>query len=641
MKGDNSVRACSIRGKFPIVTERIWYGIPWFYGEGDRYIMPNLNTGLQQQMYRSNGSLRFRNRQFYLNHQPIQILSGAMHYFRVPEIYWKDRLLKIKACGLNTVETYVAWNLHEPNPGQFNFDNMLDIKKFIKTAHEVGLYVILRPGPYICSEWDFGGLPSWLLADPDMKVRSNYKAYMDAVFRFFEVLISLVKELQFIYGGPIIAVQIENEFGSYSSGTEHLSYVQAVLKQHGIKEMFLTSDGWNHFKRFGVNVAPFYRRALPTVNFKDLRAGSKAFDIIRSLDREFPLMVMEFWSGWFDHWGKQHMGSTVKSMMKTFEYIMDAKASINFYMFHGGTNFGFMAGANYFKERGYNPDVTSYDYDAPLSEAGDCTEKYHRIKFMDKVPPDTVKTAYGVLEKVSFMSWENIISYLEKDSVKSKNLFPMESIKRPDGLPFQQYGYILYRKKVSHLKDLTIQSTVRDRLQVLVNGISQGFYNWTSGSGFKVELKGVDQTLEVTLDLLVENLGRVNYDVIGSDVLNSQRKGLSGQVIKNLDVLENWTIYPLDFRTDFINRIFISEKYRPITGILQTPVLLNFELNISDDPNDTFLSMEGWGKGIVIVNGHNIGRYWEIGPQKTLFILVFEEYKTANSIKFTDKPNLG
>ncbi|KAJ8316214.1 hypothetical protein KUTeg_006228 [Tegillarca granosa] len=406
-------------------------------------------------------------------------------------------------------------------------------------------------------------------------------------------------------------------------GNWTIQVVAFVLKQHGIKEMFLTSDGWNHFKRFGVNVAPFYRRALPTVNFKDLRAGSKAFDIIRSLDREFPLMVMEFWSGWFDHWGKQHMGSTVKSMMKTFEYIMDAKASINFYMFHGGTNFGFMAGANYFKERGYNPDVTSYDYDAPLSEAGDCTEKYHRIKFMDKVPPDTVKTAYGVLEKVSFMSWENIISYLEKDSVKSKNLFPMESIKRPDGLPFQQYGYILYRKKVSHLKDLTIQSTVRDRLQVLVNGVSQGFYNWTSGSGFKVELKGVDQTLEVTLDLLVENLG------------------LSGQVIKNLDVLENWTIYPLDFRTDFINRIFISEKYRPITGILQTPVLLNFELNISDDPNDTFLSMEGWGKGIVIVNGHNIGRYWEIGPQKTLFILVFEEYKTANSIEFTDKPNLG
>ncbi|KAL8573923.1 hypothetical protein ACOMHN_029370 [Nucella lapillus] len=601
--------------------------------------------------------LTFSKRQFILTSKPFRILSGAMHYFRVPKPYWRDRMAKMKACGLNTLETYVAWNLHEPVPGKFKYDGMLNIREYIELANDMGLYVILRPGPYICSEWDFGGMPSWLLADPNMKVRSNYPGYQEAISRFLGDLLPRVSDLQFRKGGNIIAVQVENEFGSYSQEVDHLMFIKGILRLHGIIELLVTSDNSE-----GLMSAPFYKDALPTANFKEFDKGRGNFELIRQINEDFPLMVMEFWTGWFDHWGQPHNSDELPEYVERVSAIMDAGASINFYMFHGGTNFGFMAGANEFKH--YKADVTSYDYDAPLSEAGDITEKYIKtreillqkvyrplgITTLPVIPPNTPKKAYETLKMQEYMNWEDLTSLILKRA-SSERVQPMEMYKFANGVG-QSYGYIIYRKQIGSGNTLEVPR-VRDHAQVLLN-------SWFITT-FDCDSKHLTVDMHASqphnqLDLVVENLARVNFinrHAPDPDILNKQRKGLSGDVKIDGKFVTDWTALALDFDEDFLFRVSHASGWKSYIPQKNSPTLFRAYLTIDDTPQDTFINMKTWNKGIIIVNGINLGRYWDIGPQRTLYlpapflkkgkneILVFEELMGGGHMYFQTEPVLG
>ncbi len=306
--------------------------------------------------------------EFYLDQKPFKFISGSIHYFRVVPEYWRDRLEKLRLMGCNTVETYVPWNLHEPQEGQYCFDDGLDLRRFIQTAQEVGLYVILRPAPYICAEWEFGGLPYWLLQDSNMKLRFDYPPFMEKIERYFSHLFPQVNDLQFTHGCPILMMQVENEYGGYANDKNYLRKMAAAMRTAGVDTPLVTSDGpWHDMLENG----SIQDVALATIN-----CGSKIkehFERLKTFHGEKkPLMVMEFWIGWFDAWGDDHHHTT--STEDAVKELTDclAQGSVNIYMFHGGTNFGFMNGANYYQQLA--PDVTSYDYDALLTEWGEPTD---------------------------------------------------------------------------------------------------------------------------------------------------------------------------------------------------------------------------------------------------------------------------
>jgi beta-galactosidase len=386
--------------------------------------------------------------QFLLNGKPFRILSGAMHYFRARPEVWRDHLEKMRLFGLNTVETYAAWNLHEPRPGEFHFDGALDLVKFIQTADEVGLKVILRPGPYICSEWDFGGLPSWLLKDPRMQVRCSYPPYLAAVDRYFDALLPQLVSLQSASGGPIIAMQVENEYGSYGGDKAYLLHLADGMRARGVDVLLFTSDG----PRDGTLQDGSLPGILKTVNFAfDAQEGLAK---LREYQPDGPLMVTEFWSGWFDHWGEPHHISadgsdSIERSVQTLDDILAAGASINFYMFHGGTNFGFMNGAN-LELTGYRADVTSYDYACPLDEAGDPSPRFAAYREVLRrhgdipdgpLPAPAPKKAYG---RAALTESAGLFDSLETLSTKRMSV-------TPDPMEYfdQDYGFLLYRTHIS------------------------------------------------------------------------------------------------------------------------------------------------------------------------------------------------
>lgn len=609
--------------------------------------------------YVSTGSLTFKAGKFYLDGKPFRILSGAMHYFRVMPEYWQDRMRKMKACGLNTVETYVSWNLHEDTPGNFNFDGILNIRKFIELAHQEGLYVILRPGPYICSEWDFGGMPAWLLKDPNMKVRTNYPGYKEAADRFFSKLIPLVADLQHTDGGPIIAVAVENEYGSYSSEVEHLMFLKQLLIKYGIKELLFVADGIVNKELTGFNVAPFYDETLPTVNFMKYHLGKVLVEQVKSVSKDFPIMVMEFWAGWFDHWEHPHAYAPAKNLAEDLQNILESGASVNFYMFHGGTNFGFTAGANWFNDSNYKPDVTSYDYIAPLSEAGDITPKYEVIRSMLKKmvlepegitelpnpPKNSEKADYGMVFIDKYLHLEDMITPIQATMADKPMTMEMLNIHNGYG---QNYGFILYRAYIRKGKRLSFTVPACDRAQIIVNGKEVGVLYWLTRR-WEVDIPETVLGSENILDILVEHHGRVNYVLRGFNRFNQERKGISGDVLLDGQVITNWRIYPLEFKEQYINRIVESHKWQPFTnwdsGITS---LYTGTFQINATPKDTFINMKGWTKGNVFINGFNLGRYWKEGPQRTLYVpapilkpgankvVIFELHKASNSVTFQD-----
>jgi beta-galactosidase len=304
-------------------------------------------------------------KQYLLDGKPFQIISGEMHYPRIPRAYWRDRMRKARAMGLNTICTYVFWNLHEPKPGQFDFSDNLDVAAFVRDAQKEGLFVILRPGPYVCSEWDFGGYPAWLLADGRIKVRSQDPRFMEAGARYLERLGEELAPLQSSRGGPIIMVQVENEYGSFGDDHEYMEKIRDAVRNAGFDVQLFTADGPGQVPAGALDDLP------AAFNFGGGAPG--AYDEVRKHRPTGPMMCGEFWCGWFDHWGSAHANVFAKPKADDLDWMLSHNVSVNFYMFHGGTNFGWMAGAN---SPPYAPDVTSYDYESPLSEDGRPTEKF-------------------------------------------------------------------------------------------------------------------------------------------------------------------------------------------------------------------------------------------------------------------------
>lgn len=581
---------------------------------------------------------------FAYDGQPVRIVSGAIHYFRIVPEYWRDRLLKLKACGFNTVETYVPWNFHEPKPGQFRFDGMADIERFVQIAAELELYVIVRPSPYICAEWEFGGLPAWLLADSDMQLRCYYEPFLARIDAYYDELLPRLAPYQCTRGGPIIAMQIENEYGSYGNDSRYLYYLKEGMIRRGIEVLLFTSDGPTDALLQG-GMLP---GVLATANFGSSPASS--FAKLREYASDGPLMCMEYWNGWFDHWGKQHHTRDADDAAAVFAEMLGAGASVNFYMFHGGTNFGFYNGANCQSYNLYEPTATSYDYDAPLDETGRPTAKYEAVRETlaqhagqdvsanaALMPAPTPRIAYGRLEMTERSSLFGQLNALAAP-VRSAVPLPMEKVG-------QSYGFIAYSTRITGPRPtewLHVQD-VRDRALIYVNGAFIGVIERAEQEqtvSFEVPAGGAE------LLILVENMGRVNYGPYLKD-----RKGITEGVRLGFQFLFDWTIYPLPMEE--LSRLSYSAAAgADSAGEREHPYFYRSYLTVSETA-DTFIDMSGWTKGVVFVNGFNLGRYWNKGPQATLYvpapllrigpneIVVFELHGAAESaVVFTDSHTL-
>jgi len=533
-----------------------------------------------------------------------------MHYFRIVPAYWRDRLLKLKACGFNTVETYVPWNLHEPVEGQFNFEGIADIERFVQIAGELGLHVIVRPSPYICAEWEFGGLPAWLLKEDHMRLRCSYQPYLDKVNAYYDVLIPKLVPLLSTNGGPIIAMQIENEYGSYGNDKNYLNYLKQAMISRGIDVLLFTSDGYTDSNLQGGTLLP---EVLATVNFGS--RPDEAFGKLTEYQQDKPIVCMEFWNGWFDHWGKAHHVRNSEDVAEVLDSMLAMGASVNFYMFHGGTNFGFYNGANDLGK--YEPTITSYDYDVLLDESGELTDKYWAVR--------NVLSKYTEVEDIALPSPRAKKLYGEVRLTEQTRLFdslaslstPIQSVcPEPMERLGQNYGFILYTTSitgpVSGAK-LAIQH-VRDRALVFLDGVYQGIIERNTHD-VRPDATDRDIVLDIppegaTLSILVENQGRINYGYGMKDP-----KGITEGVRLGLQFLYNWTIHTLPLND------LAALKYSDAqeTQDLYTPTFYRGTFHIAE-ACDTFLKLDGWKKGVAYINGFNLGRYWEIGPQRTLYI---------------------
>ena len=552
-------------------------------------------------------SFTVRGHDFLLDGKPFQIISGEMHYPRIPRESWRDRLKKARAMGLNAITTYVFWNLHEPRPGVYDFSGQLDVAEFIREAQQEGLYVILRPGPYVCSEWDLGGLPAWLLADPQMLLRSRDPKFLDPARRWLKRLGKELAPLQITRGGPILAVQVENEYGSFDSDHEYMGAVRDAIRDAGLGEALLyTADGPDELANGTLPDLP------AVVNFGPGEA-KEAFAALAKFRPNQPLMSGEYWAGWFDHWGRAHHATDAAQQEQELDWMLAQGYSVSLYMFHGGTTFGFMNGANL--DRTYHPDTSSYDYDAALDESGRPTKKYFAFRDIIarhqpgvKIPEPPQTPAPISFAAVELKEAAALFGNLGR-SIVAELPKPMEQFG-------QSYGYILYRTRIAaaargelRLKEL------RDYAVVFVNGTRVGTLDRRLGE----EAVTVDVAANATLDVLVENTGRVNF----GKGLREERAGISGATL-NGEELRGWTVYPLPM-TDlkqlrFANGVASAPDPSARAAALTSRArFYRATLDIAQ-PGDTFLDTRQLGKGVAWVNGHLLGRFWKIGPQQTLYV---------------------
>lgn len=536
-----------------------------------------------------------------MNGKPYRIFSGEMHYNRIPHEYWKDRLLKAKAMGLNTVCTYIFWNLHEPEPGRFDFTGDLDVAGYIRAAKEVGLNVIIRPGPYVCSEWDLGGLPAWLLKDKDTKLRCMDPKYMKPVERYLMRLGKELRGLQITKGGPIIMVQVENEYGSYGNDKEYLRTLKTILQKAGFDVPFFTSDGGADYLLESGTLPD----VLPVVNF----GGSPMdqFSVLANFRSNIPHMCGEFWCGWFTHWGQKEWGSSnFEKQKEEIKWMLENNKSFNLYMFHGGTNFGWMAGANY--DGQYLPDITSYDYDAPLDEAGRPTKKYFVIRDMlIKYQP----------ERATLPPFSDSLPTIEIPEIRLDAVAPLfDNLPKPIESPQpksmeelgQNYGYILYRTKLIGPKTGNLVITdLHDYGLVYLNGTFVGKLDRMRKEN-SITLPAIDDNQPV-LDILVEAMGRINF---GQHLVD--RKGITERVTLRDITLMNWDVYTLPMDRQYLKGLRYFQE-----DTSNQPKFFKGSFDLVQT-GDTYLDMNKWKKGVVWINGHNLGRYWEIGPQYRLFV---------------------
>ena len=584
---------------------------------------------------RKNGDLKFEidGNRFLLDGKEIKIISGAVHYFRNMPDTWTDIFRKMRAMGLNCVETYCAWNKHEPKEGEFCFDGILDVAEFIRQAHSEGLMVIVRPGPYICAEWEFGGLPWWLQTYDDIEIRCSDPRYISLFERYLDRLFEEIRPLLSTNGGPIIMLQCENEYGSYGDDKEYLRRLYETYRRMGIDVPLFTSDGTRKENLLDGNV----EGCMPTINF-----GSRVEENFKAHDELFPnapKMCMEMWNGWFDAWGDEAHHTTSSEDYARVVDDMLSRGSVNMYMFIGGTNFGFMSGANHYER--FAPDVTSYDYDALLTECGDVTPKYYAVRRVISryvgeelpcVPPNREKAAYG---KVALTEYAGLLDNLDALSEPVYSRIPKNMEYYGQG-----YGYIAYTTILRRDFEDTplILESLGDRAQVYIGRELVGIIYVNDGElRLNINARAGDR-----LTILCENMGRTNY---GPKMM--RKKGIAGRCLMGKIINFDWQVYTLPMED--LDRLSFSE------GASEERSCFYRGGFVVDKKADSFLRLDNFTKGFVVVNGFNLGRFWDIGPQRTLYvpasvlktgeneIIVFESdgIKGEPWVEFVDTPELG
>ena len=543
---------------------------------------------------------------FLLDGKPFVVKAAELHYTRIPQAYWSHRIEMCKALGMNTICIYIFWNIHEQEEGKFDFAGQNDIAAFCKLAQQHGMYVIVRPGPYVCAEWEMGGLPWWLLKKKNVALRTLDPYYMERVGIFMKEVGKQLAPLQVDKGGNIIMVQVENEYGSYGTDKPYVSAVRDLVRESGFTDVPLFQCDWS---------SNFTNNALDdliwTVNFGTGANIDQQFKKLKELRPETPLMCSEFWSGWFDHWGRKHETRPAKDMVQGIKDMLDRNISFSLYMTHGGTTFGHWGGAN---NPAYSAMCSSYDYDAPISEAGWTTEKFFLLRDLLKnyLPAGEslpeLPAALPVIEipEIHFNKVAPLFSNLP-EAKQTVDIQPMEQFN-------QGWGTILYRTTLSEATPAgtVLKITeVHDWAQIYADGKLLARLDRRKGE-FTTILPALKKGTQ--LDILVEAMGRVNFDKSIHD-----RKGITEKVElvsgNQAKELKNWTVY--NFPVDYS---FIKDKKYNDTKILPAmPAYYKSTFKL-DKVGDTFLDMSTWGKGMVWVNGHAMGRFWEIGPQQTLFM---------------------
>lgn len=551
---------------------------------------------------------------FVLDGKPVQIISGEMHPARIPPPYWRDRLMKAKAMGLNAVTVYVFWNMHEPHPGQWDFSGQYDVAQFVRTAQEVGLYVVLRPGPYVCAEWSYGGYPNWLLKDPSIQVRTTDPKFISAATDYINHLGQQLKPLLWTNGGPIIAVQVENEYGSFGNDKAYVEAIKQMEINAGLGGVVMyTGDGPGDWG----GTLPELPAAID-VGPGDVVNGFQ--QLLKFRPNSQLMYVAEFYPGWFDQWGKKHeTGAPLAEQLKDLDWILSHGYSVSLYMFHGGTDWGFMNGANA-SEKTYEPQTTSYDYSAPLDEAGNPTPHYYALRdLFAKFEPDVnlppVPESIPLIPVAPFRLtrsaslWKNLPAARHSEDPLHFEDFEMET------------GYMLYRTRIhGPVKGTLDIGGARDYAVVYVNRREVATLDRRLGQH--------EANLDVTsksarLDILVEDTGRINY----GHLFPTDRKGLIFPVTLNGVKLQGWKNYPLRMAEPTVKHW----KSRETAG----PAFHRGTFTL-DKVGDTYLDVSALGKGLLWVNGHAIGRIWNIGPQQSDYVPGCWLHKGVNTVTVFD-----
>jgi beta-galactosidase len=519
----------------------------------------------------------YKGERFLLGGEPFLLISGEMHYPRVPQPYWHDRMRKMRALGLNTLCTYVFWDLHEPESGKFDFTGNLDVAAYLRTAQEEGLWVILRPGPYNCSEWDFGGLPSWLLSTSNIKVRTTDPRFLKAAAKYLQRVGEELAPLQITRGGPIIMVQVENEYGSFGNDHDYMNAIRRIIRDAGFEATLYTAGGSEKANLEGGTLPD-----LPAaINFGQGDAAAEFAKFAR-FRQDVPRMCGEYWDGWFDHWGEEHHTPFPEGAVRDLDRMLSRGISANLYMVHAGTSWGFMSGANF--AEAHQPDISSYDYDAPLDEAGRATRKFVLIR---EVIKKYLPTGTQLPELPAPLPMIEIPPFALREAAALPGLLgkPVlsEQPKTMEDLG-QQYGFVLYRKRLAKRVKARLEiKGVRNYAVVLQGARRLGVLDRRlKQESLEVDLEGGEP-----LDILVGNMGRVNF---GSRLVDD-RKGIVGQVTLAGSELSGWENYPLPM-TDLSALHFSNSN-------LEVPAFLRGRFELSS-PGDTFLDMRGWGKGICL-----------------------------------------
>ncbi|KAK8803621.1 hypothetical protein WA158_001315 [Blastocystis sp. Blastoise] len=566
-----------------------------------------------------------RNQTFYKDGEKFQYVSGSFHYFRVHPDRWDDTFKKMAAGGLNAVQTYVAWNLHEPKRGEFNFEGFADIERWLQLAQKNGLVVIMRPGPYICAEWDFGGLPYWLVKEEGIDIRTKDEKYVKAVDEWFNVLLPKLKPYLYEAGGPIISVQVENEYGFYPKcDKEYMGHLRDLNREIlGKNVVLFTVDTFSDSALSCGNVDGVYM----TVDF-GVTDVANAYGMQRKYEKVFPLVNTEYYPGWLDHWEEKHHTVSTENVVQKMEDMLNMGGNVNYYMYIGGTNFAFFNGANG-DSNSYQADPTSYDYDAPLSEAGDITHKWEAIRDSIKkyrpVPELNVKNSskvsYGTVPMKEGISFWDAYTILAPEPVKSEEPLSFEIMDI-------DFGYVLYTTDISEEGELSIP-VVHDRAYVYVD---QKYIDTLTRTGNKKTHIPAGH-----LEILVENMGRINF---GGQM--TEFKGLPQGVLLNDQSVKNWVMFGITMK-DLSSLKFSTELPTSAPAFFRTV----FEVK---ELGDTFLNPNEFKKGVAWINKFNLGRYWTVGPQLTLYVpqpvlkegenelIIFEAEHIGDSMTLQDTP---